>query len=57
MSQQANSAGRIIFLNGTACAGKTTIAHALQEILGEPYLHLSADHILGLLPARDEKGH
>ncbi|MEZ4863869.1 MAG: AAA family ATPase [Caldilineaceae bacterium] len=52
MSQHENSAGRIIFLNGTACAGKTTIAHALQATLDEPYLHLSADHILGMLPQR-----
>lgn len=50
MSQQANSAGRIIFLNGAPCAGKTTIARALQEILDEPYLHIGADHILGMLP-------
>ncbi|MBV7337551.1 AAA family ATPase [Chloroflexi bacterium TSY] len=52
MSQQDNSAGRIIFLNGAPCAGKTTIARALQETLDEPYLHLSADHILGMLPQR-----
>lgn len=50
MSQPENSAGRIIFLNGTACAGKTTIAHALQATLDEPYLHLGADHILEMLP-------
>lgn len=50
MSQQENSAGRIIFLNGAPCAGKTTIARALQETLDEPYLHLSADHILSMLP-------
>ena len=52
MSQQDNSAGRIIFLNGAACSGKTTIARALQETLDEPYLHLSADHIIEMLPQR-----
>jgi len=52
VSQQDNSAGRIIFLNGASCSGKTTIARALQETLEEPYLHLSADHILGMLPQR-----
>ncbi|MEM7124776.1 MAG: AAA family ATPase [Chloroflexota bacterium] len=52
MSQQDNSAGRIIFLNGAPCAGKTSLAHALQEILDEPYLHVSADHIIGMLPQR-----
>jgi len=50
VSQPENSAGRIIFLNGASCAGKTTIARALQEILDDPYLHLSADHILAMLP-------
>lgn len=52
MSEQNNSAGRIIFLNGASCSGKTTIAHALQEILEEPYLHISADHLLGMLPRK-----
>lgn len=50
MLQQENSAGRIIFLNGAPCSGKTTIARALQATLDEPYLHLSADHIIGMLP-------
>lgn len=52
MSEQNNSAGRIIFLNGTSCAGKTTIAHALQDVLDEPYLHLGVDHFLGMLPKK-----
>lgn len=52
MSQQDNSAGRIIFLNGAACSGKTTIARALQETLDEPYLHLSADRIIEMLPQK-----
>ena len=52
MSQQDNSAGRIIFLNGASCSGKTTIVRALQETLEAPYLHISADHILGMLPQR-----
>ena len=39
MSQQENSAGRLIFLNGASCAGQTIIAHALQETMNEPYLH------------------
>lgn len=52
MQQEHNSAGRIIFLNGAPCSGKTTIAYALQETLDEPYLHISADHILEMLPQR-----
>lgn len=30
--------GKIIFLNGTSSAGKSTLAHHLQEILDEPFL-------------------
>ena len=48
-----NSAGRIIFLNGPSCAGKTTIAYALQDALDEPYLHLSVDRILDMLPEKN----
>ncbi len=44
--------GRIIFLNGTSSAGKTTLAHALQETLGEPWLHVALDQFRDGLPAR-----
>lgn len=44
------SAGRIILLNGASCSGKTTLARALQEVLEEPYMHLGADQVLGMLP-------
>ncbi|MEX0942474.1 MAG: AAA family ATPase [Pseudomonadales bacterium] len=44
--------GQIIFLNGTSSAGKTTLAHALQEVLPEPYLHVALDHFRDGLPAR-----
>lgn len=50
MTQPYNSAGRIIFLNGTSCSGKTTIAHSLQKILDDPYLHVSVDDFLKMLP-------
>ena len=42
--------GKIIFLNGTSSAGKTTLSHALQEILGEPYLHIALDQFRDGLP-------
>lgn len=44
--------GKIIFLNGTSSAGKTTLAHALQEVLPEPWLHVALDHYRDGLPAR-----
>jgi chloramphenicol 3-O phosphotransferase len=42
--------GHIILLNGTSSSGKTTIAKALQESLSEPYMHISGDHFLDMLP-------
>jgi chloramphenicol 3-O phosphotransferase len=37
------SATRIVLLNGTPSAGKTTIADALQAQLDQPFWHLSLD--------------
>lgn len=42
--------GTIIFLNGTSSAGKTTLAHALQEKLAEPYQHVALDQFRDGLP-------
>ena len=33
--------GKIIFLNGVSSSGKTSLTKELQEILEEPYFHLS----------------
>lgn len=46
----AKSSGTIIFLNGTSSAGKTTLAHALQEQLEEPYIHVALDQFRDGLP-------
>lgn len=42
--------GKIIFLNGTSSAGKTSLSHALQEILSEPYIHVALDQFRDGLP-------
>ena len=42
--------GKIIFLNGTSSAGKTTLSHSLQEILPEAYLHIALDQFRDGLP-------
>jgi chloramphenicol 3-O phosphotransferase len=42
--------GHVILLNGTSSSGKTTIAKALQASLSEPYMHISGDHLLDMLP-------
>ena len=37
--------GKIILINGASSAGKSTLAHALQQKLPEPFLHWSFDHL------------
>ncbi|CAM4492414.1 chloramphenicol phosphotransferase CPT family protein [Paenibacillus tarimensis] len=44
------SPGTVIFLNGTSSSGKSSISLELQRILDEPYLHLSVDKFLYMLP-------
>ena len=50
----ARGLGRIIFLNGAAAAGKSTLAKAVQATLDEPFLHISSDQLVdaGVLPQR-----
>jgi len=42
--------GKIIFLNGTSSAGKTTLAHALQALLPEFYQHMALDQFRDGMP-------
>jgi len=44
--------GRIIYLNGTSSAGKTTLAKALQERLEVPYYGISIDQFLPMCPTK-----
>ncbi len=44
--------GKIILLNGSSSAGKTTLAMALQEELDEPYQHIALDQFRDGLPGR-----
>jgi chloramphenicol 3-O phosphotransferase len=37
--------GKVIFLNGMTSSGKSSLAQALQRVLGAPYLHADADAI------------
>lgn len=47
------SGGKIIFLHGASSAGKSMIARALQNTIGEPFWHVSIDHLrdTGVLPS------
>ncbi len=48
--------GKIIFLNGVPNAGKTTLAVTVQEMLEEPYWHLSLDDFFHGYSARHRRG-
>lgn len=42
----------VIYINGPSSSGKTTLAHALQDALDEPYLHVSVDALIAMMPAK-----
>lgn len=44
--------GKIVILNGTSSAGKTSILHGLQGVLPEPYLDAGIDKFIWMLPER-----
>lgn len=44
--------GKVIFLNGSSSAGKTTLAIMLQQMLPEPYQHIALDQFRDGLPGR-----
>jgi len=45
--------GTIIVLNGTATAGKSSLARAVQDVFPEPYLHLGLDtFVIHVAPRR-----
>ena len=43
---------RLILLNGTSSAGKTSIVNSLHAKLTEPYLNIGLDKFLNILPER-----
>lgn len=49
---------RIIILNGTSSAGKSTLAKALRERLDEPFCYYASDQLAeaGFRPIKDEGG-
>ena len=46
------SKSSIIILNGASCTGKTTLAHAIQQVAEEPYLIISLDQFRDAMPDR-----
>jgi chloramphenicol 3-O phosphotransferase len=49
---QAMTVGKIVFINGTSSSGKTSLVHALQARLEEPYLEAGIDKFIWMLPER-----
>jgi chloramphenicol 3-O phosphotransferase len=49
----AAAAGKVILLNGASSSGKSTLARAVQARIGEPFWHISIDHLrdAGVLPS------
>jgi chloramphenicol 3-O phosphotransferase len=47
---------RVILLNGTSSAGKTSIAKALQQIMDAPYLHVPVDSFGAMAPGPEKLG-
>lgn len=43
---------QIIYLHGPSSVGKTALAKALQDALEEPFLHMSFDKVIGLMPQK-----
>lgn len=43
--------GRIVILNGAPRSGKTSIARAMQDAAGEPWLNLGVDAVMAATPA------
>ena len=44
--------GKIIILNGVSSSGKTTLAKAMQEAFDEPYIRLSIDDFINMMPEK-----
>ncbi|GAB2778123.1 hypothetical protein GCM10027199_61630 [Amycolatopsis magusensis] len=42
--------GRVIFLNGTSSAGKTTLARAIQDESDTPFVYWGIDTLFSLVP-------
>lgn len=43
---------RVLILNGTSSAGKSSLANALQRACSEPFLHIKMDTFLEMMPPR-----
>lgn len=52
MARKMTGPGRIILLNGTSSAGKTTVARMIQQLRPDPIQHIALDQFRDGLPDR-----
>ena len=52
MARTVSDFGRVILLNGTSSAGKTTVARMIQQLRPEPIQHIALDQFRDGLPDR-----
>ncbi|GAA3465139.1 hypothetical protein ACFFSW_23780 [Saccharothrix longispora] len=54
--RDAERPGRVIFLNGTSSAGKTTLARAIQDTSATPFVHWGVDTLFAAVPRTGAAG-
>jgi len=52
MERDLDGRSRVVILNGVGSVGKTSTARALQQIAAAPFLHVSMDAFVSMLPER-----
>lgn len=52
MSAPTEQIGRIVLLNGSSSAGKTSLAHALQLVMPDPWHHIALDQYRDGMPGQ-----
>lgn len=52
MSASTTTAGRIVLLNGSSSAGKTSLAHAIQLAMEDPWHHVALDQYRDGMPGQ-----
>ncbi|NRA74252.1 MAG: AAA family ATPase [Rickettsiales bacterium] len=57
MTKDYTKTNRVIFVNGPSSSGKTAIAKKLQDKLDSPYLYISIDKIIGMMPDKLNNWH
>ncbi len=52
LTENQPGTGIVVYLNGIACSGKSTLARGLQASWPEPFLHVGLDFLSAAMPAR-----